>query len=592
LKEGLPQKLRELRELLDEACPAIAGLPRATRAVVARCADRLDRDLLPRTAGAHDHLVAGIVGPNNAGKSALFNALVGEALSPSEPTGGATRRLVGVCHPELAAHLRSEPTLARFPLRSMGAAQGGLREALVETDRTAQLLLVERAGLPADVLLIDAPDFDSILVANRRASEALLKVADLALVVVTRHTYQNRDVVDFLKTWLAHGRPWALVYNESLGTEVTREHAAKLAADLGSAPVAVFQAPFDIGVQRGESWLEPVELDGDTPLREWLFHLGNAPGLKARALASSLDGLDGDLDELRAALADEARLAADLAAAASDRAARLGREVAGKAMPMAPFLDAFRAVLDRRPSLIQRGFRGALRTSRLFLEAALARLPFGSRPRRVGEAETDLARVEGKALGPAWPAYFEDLCLELGPGGAFWKHHGAPDDELRRRLEADLAPGRSEAARERALATLGADPEVMRAFQDACEDLIESELVERGYEWVWQLAVDTLHLLPVVTAGIVIFKTAGLGADVAVAGAGTLSTLVAEKMSRLLGSEVARGARARWTKLRGARLARVMYEAALAETHVELAARQARHDELGEVLRGLQEELR
>ncbi|MEM8713109.1 MAG: hypothetical protein AAGG01_19345, partial [Planctomycetota bacterium] len=63
--------------------------------------DLLERDLLPRTAGGHDHLVAGIVGPNNAGKSALFNALVAgqgagapPTLSPSLPTGGATRRLV------------------------------------------------------------------------------------------------------------------------------------------------------------------------------------------------------------------------------------------------------------------------------------------------------------------------------------------------------------------------------------------------------------------------------------------------------------------------------------------------------------------
>jgi hypothetical protein len=36
-------------------------------------------------------------------------------------------------------------------------------------------------------------------------------------------------------------------------------------------------------------------------------------------------------------------------------------------MPMGPFLEAFRAVLDRRPSLFQRGLRGALKT-RLALE--------------------------------------------------------------------------------------------------------------------------------------------------------------------------------------------------------------------------------
>ena len=50
---------------------------------VAAVRSRLERDLLPRTAGGHEHLVVGIVGPNNAGKSSLFNALVaGEGAAP------------------------------------------------------------------------------------------------------------------------------------------------------------------------------------------------------------------------------------------------------------------------------------------------------------------------------------------------------------------------------------------------------------------------------------------------------------------------------------------------------------------------------
>ena len=93
--------------------------------------DRLERDLLPRTAGAHDHLVVGIVGPNNAGKSALFNALVAGATAPGDPapptisptvaTGGATRRLVGALAPPLRAAFEAEPTLQRFPMRGVTA---------------------------------------------------------------------------------------------------------------------------------------------------------------------------------------------------------------------------------------------------------------------------------------------------------------------------------------------------------------------------------------------------------------------------------------------------------------------------------------
>src|SRR6185295_11820244 len=113
---GLGAKLQRARELLQ---------PLGERNAAARRAlDLLERDLLPRSAGGDTYLVCGIVGPNNAGKSALFNALVGREISPSVPTGGATRRLVGAVHPDLVAQLRAEPTLARFRLRSFSDAAG------------------------------------------------------------------------------------------------------------------------------------------------------------------------------------------------------------------------------------------------------------------------------------------------------------------------------------------------------------------------------------------------------------------------------------------------------------------------------------
>jgi hypothetical protein len=51
--------------------------------------------------------------------------------------------------------------------------------------------------------------------------------------------------------------------------------------------------------------------------------------------------------------------------------------------------------------------------------------------------------------------------------------------------------------------------------------------------------------------------------DVAVGGAGALSSLLAERLSKLLGTQVAHAARERWTRLRGARLGQLLCEAAL-----------------------------
>ncbi|MFT6110998.1 MAG: 50S ribosomal subunit-associated GTPase HflX, partial [Planctomycetota bacterium] len=118
-RERSPAELRTLRERLAELAESIP-VQRAAGEGLARALDRLDRDLLPRTAGGHEHLVAGVVGPNNAGKSALFNSIVAGPLapgspapvsiSPSLPTGGATRRLVGALSPELREILEGEPT--------------------------------------------------------------------------------------------------------------------------------------------------------------------------------------------------------------------------------------------------------------------------------------------------------------------------------------------------------------------------------------------------------------------------------------------------------------------------------------------------
>ncbi len=577
----LPVSLRELRRLLDRALrPGETG-PLASAA--AACIDRLDRDLLPRTAGGSTHLVVGIVGPNNAGKSALFNALVGERLSPSRPTGGATRRLIGAAHPELLERLEGEPTLARFPVARVSAGSEGVALATEPGSEAAHLLLVATEALADGVLLVDTPDFDSIRTTNRHAAEALLRVADLALVVVTRHTYQNREVVEFLQGWLAHGRPWLLVYNESLAPDVTAAHAAKLGSDVGMAPLATFAAPFDLAVAEERNPLVPRALAGavgeaapraGAALTEWLLDLPRAGELKGRALAASLGQLRDELEVLSRGAEEERALAADILERGRDHARRLGEEVASAAMPMGPFLQAFRAVLDRRPTLIQRGLRGALRRARSVLERGVARIR-GAPPEPVRGKDSKLVELEREALESAWPVFFEALAREL-PSPALEE----VDPESAARLAADLAPDCLVSAGRTLRATLADDPEALRAFQATCEELIEAQLVERGNEWFFQLAVDALHLVPAVAAGVVIVKTGGLGVDVAVGGAGALSTLLAERLSKLLGSGVAWRARERWTRMRGLRLAEAALAAAL-ETAAPRLERRAR--ELGEI---------
>ncbi len=548
---------------------------------IASALDRLDRDLLPRTAGGHEHLVAGIVGPNNAGKSALFNSLVAGALtegspaptriSPSLPTGGATRRLVGALSGELRNALESEPSLQRFPMRGVTPGPEGVLAATetAEASEVAELLLVETQSLPETLLLVDTPDFDSVLEENRAVTDALLAVTDVAIVVVTRHTYQNHDVIEFLADWLAHGRPWVLVYNESIDPDTTLKHAQKIAEDLGGEPEAIFHSPFDLEVARGERALVPTLLpapaDGNTVMGAWLRELGASGDLKARSLQASFEGLEQDL----LALASGARtLLAKVDAVtlvAEEHATRLAKAVAREAMPMGPFLEAFREVLDERPTAVQRELRRGLRwTSSQVMGTAkwISGKVRGGAPKPAptedAKAKT-LFSAEGAELESGWSAFIEPLQVELR---AMRRSSDTPD-EVRAALTEVTAAGVAPKSLDVAKETLQLDPELMREYHAACREIIAAELDEQGTEWALQLAVDALHLLPIGVAGAVIVHTGGMGADIAVAGGGALSAAAAERLSRTLGTGVAAAARQRWVELRTPRIAQAVVDALL-----------------------------
>ena len=152
-------------------------------------------------------------------------------------------------------------------------------------------------------MLIDTPDFDSILEDNRIASESLLAVADLVVAVVTRHSYQNRAVVRFLERWLQHGRPWMLVYNEAIDAEVARSARrasspptsarAPLAALLGAAQPRRAGAatrrstPRSLPPRRGaaERPLQALLFDARRDRRGEVARLRRRPGAPARRAA-------------------------------------------------------------------------------------------------------------------------------------------------------------------------------------------------------------------------------------------------------------------------------------------------------------------
>ncbi len=595
--DKLPTSLRQLLQRMDAEPRAAAAAP------AVRARDRLLRDLLPRTAGDTPYLVAGIVGPNNAGKSALFNSISGRAISPSSPTGGLTKRLWGAAHPELLAHLEAEPTLKRFLFRRADNLTPEQIEAAASgTNPPEELLISSVDDMPPGLLLIDTPDFDSIMLENRAASESLLAVADLALAVVTRHTYQNREVVEYLQRWLSHGRPWILVYNEAPNADLALSHAEKLASDLDSRPLAVFWSPHDLELQEGRGRLEPVSAQAianrsSDSLRDFLFDQVQVAEVKTNALRASLNQLDDDLLEW-CALLEERRADADrILDCAREHAYRAALQIAGGAMPGEPFIAAFRIVLDRRSNELSRRWRMGLRRARLKLEAIPSLFRRSKKTQESDSskpggkpADSILARAEAEILERVWPSLWENIVRDLGVEareGARSRLSAGLRTALDERLAPEFSKQRLESVRVRIAETA---PDV-ESFREACEALIEDAIARRGRDWDIQAAVDVTLLAPLAIGATVILKTGGLGSDVGVAGGAAVSSYLMEKYSHLLGSKITADAALRWAELRADQLGPPMVEAILGAIQGELDEGVRASAQLAADIKGLRKEI-
>jgi energy-coupling factor transporter ATP-binding protein EcfA2 len=140
------------------------------RSVVARAGERL--------ALSRDHTVVALAGATGSGKSSLFNALAGLQLSKV----GVRRPTTGLAHactwgPESAKPLLdwlAVPTGRRFT-----------RESPLDGDDEAAL-----RGL----VLLDLPDFDSVLESHRVEVDRLLELVDLVVWVLDPQKYADKVV--------------------------------------------------------------------------------------------------------------------------------------------------------------------------------------------------------------------------------------------------------------------------------------------------------------------------------------------------------------------------------------------------------------
>lgn len=179
-------------------------------------------------------LLAAIIGGGSAGKSSLFNALVGKKISPVQAKAGFSRRVLAAVNPQV---------LSRDDfLDSLFGPFGSRPEPVTDPRMTLEPgppCYVCEPAVPPNLILLDTPDFDTGNAEdyqNRHIGKPVLEASDVFLYIFTNATYNNRDNTAFVRSILSKigYRKCILIYRCSRGLTDAEaaEHAGIVAEHL------------------------------------------------------------------------------------------------------------------------------------------------------------------------------------------------------------------------------------------------------------------------------------------------------------------------------------------------------------------------
>jgi hypothetical protein len=261
---------------------------------------QIDDYLLPRLRSLDAPLLMVVGGSTGAGKSTLVNSVVGSPVSPSGVLRPTTRSPVLVCHPDDVPWFESDrvlPGLSRTTGRSGGPGE---------------LELVPAPALSPGLALLDSPDIDSVVDANRALSRQLLAASDAWLFVTTAARYADAVPWELLQAARDRGTALSLVLDRVPpgGAEEVAGHLREMMGARGLGGARLLVVP--------ETTLQDGRLPAEAlaPVRDWLDELAaDAHGraqLIGRTLTGALESLPPRVAVVERALAEQAAAAADL----------------------------------------------------------------------------------------------------------------------------------------------------------------------------------------------------------------------------------------------------------------------------------------
>ncbi|MEI2777646.1 MAG: ABC transporter [Tetrasphaera sp.] len=246
---------------------------------------QLDDYVIPRLSSIDAPLLAVIGGSTGAGKSTLVNSILRREVSASGVIRPTTTSPVLVHHPQ-DAHWFTDTRILPGLARVTGPQP--------HDDAGETVRLVDSSELPPGLALLDAPDIDSVVAANRGLARQLLAAADLWLFVTTAARYADAVPWELLRQASDRGTAVAIVLDrvppEVMGE--VRPHFVEMLREQGLGTAPVFPIPETTLDERG--LLPETDI---ARLRSWLSDLAADAGARESVVRQTLDGALASLDE-------------------------------------------------------------------------------------------------------------------------------------------------------------------------------------------------------------------------------------------------------------------------------------------------------